>query len=433
MNSKICLLLISFFLFSISVNAQLERLTEKIKEKVEQKVEEKIDEKIDESIDKTIDDAEEGLSNDDQNTEKEETKATSKKSKQTSVKKEESGDDAESGVPAAKKQQQLQSKSKFDFIPGDKIIFFDDFADVAIGDFPINWDTKSSAEVVSLNNYPGKWLQLKGSYSYYAPVIKNLKLPENFTIEFDAVCEESPDFSIEMFESKDNKVSNDYYPGKGGTLIAFEQSETVWRTWIETEDGFAEGNSPYNEIVDGSKNHFSIWGQKTRIRVYCNDAKVLDLPRCLNNVLKLNFLRFANYANHTMEISNVRVAVGSPDMRSRLITEGKFVTYGITFDSGSDKIKPESYAVLKEIADVLKDNPDVKVKIVGHTDSDGNDASNMTLSKKRSESVKKSLSGQFGINASRMTTDGKGESEPIAKNDTPQGKAGNRRVEFIKQ
>lgn len=433
MSSKICLFLIPFFLFSISINAQLEKLTEKIKEKVEQKVEEKVDEKIDKTIDETIEDAEEGLSGDDQNAEKKETKAAAKKGKQTAVKKQENNDESESDTPAVNKQQQLQSKSKFDFIPGDKIIFFDDFADVATGDFPVNWDTKSSAEVVSLNNYPGKWLQLKGSYSYYAPVIKNLKLPENFTIEFDAVCEDSPDFSLEIYESKDMKITDEYYPGKGGTLVTFERSEAVWKTWIETEDGFVEGSSPYNEIANGSKNHFSIWGQKTRLRVYCNDSKVLDLPRGINSALKLNYLRFANYPNELLQISNIRVAVGSPDMRSRLITEGRFVTSGITFDSGSDKIKAESYAVLKEIADVLKENPGVKVKIVGHTDSDGNDASNMTLSKKRSESVKKSLSGQFGIDASRMVTDGKGESEPAAKNDTAQGKASNRRVEFIKQ
>jgi outer membrane protein OmpA-like peptidoglycan-associated protein len=74
----------------------------------------------------------------------------------------------------------------------------------------------------------------------------------------------------------------------------------------------------------------------------------------------------------------------------------------------------------------------LKVKIVGHTDADGSDATNLELSKKRAASVKESLTKEFGIDASRMETDGKGESEPIDKNDTPAGKANNRRVEFIK-
>lgn len=81
----------------------------------------------------------------------------------------------------------------------------------------------------------------------------------------------------------------------------------------------------------------------------------------------------------------------------------------------------------------MTENEDIKVKIVGHTDSDGDDASNLALSKKRAESVKKALSSQFGINEKRMTTDGMGESQPVSPNTSPEGKANNRRVEFIKQ
>jgi len=119
-------------------------------------------------------------------------------------------------------------------------------------------------------------------------------------------------------------------------------------------------------------------------------------------------------------------------MRSKLITEGKLVTRGILFDVNSDKIKPESYGTLKEIAKVLTENSTVRVKIIGHTDSDGSEASNFDLSKKRAESVKNALSSEFGIDAVRMETDGKGETEPVSDNNTPVGKANNRRVEFLK-
>jgi outer membrane protein OmpA-like peptidoglycan-associated protein len=84
------------------------------------------------------------------------------------------------------------------------------------------------------------------------------------------------------------------------------------------------------------------------------------------------------------------------------------------------------------MATVLKENADLKVKIVGHTDADGNDASNLELSKQRAAAVKAELAKEFGIDETRMETDGKGESEPIDKNDTAAGKANNRRVEFIK-
>ena len=131
-------------------------------------------------------------------------------------------------------------------------------------------------------------------------------------------------------------------------------------------------------------------------------------------------------------LGNFRIATGLPDMRSKLLTEGKLISYGIYFDVNKDVVKAESYPSIKEIAAILKDNPNVKIKIVGHTDSDGDDKSNLELSKRRSESVKNALVTNFSIEASRIATDGKGEIEPIAPNDNVTNKALNRRVEFIK-
>jgi len=131
-------------------------------------------------------------------------------------------------------------------------------------------------------------------------------------------------------------------------------------------------------------------------------------------------------------INNLKFAIGAPDTRNKLITEGKFVTRGILFDVSSDKIKPESYGVLKDIAGTLKENAGVKVKIIGHTDTDGNDADNLSLSKRRAESVKANLVKEFGIDESRIQTDGMGESQPVDKNTTNEAKSNNRRVEFVR-
>jgi OmpA-OmpF porin, OOP family len=146
---------------------------------------------------------------------------------------------------------------------------------------------------------------------------------------------------------------------------------------------------------------------------------------------KLEFLP-SSYEGYNTLMTNVRIAYGAPDTRNKLMTEGKLVTHGILFDVNSDKIKPESYGTLKDIAAVLTQNADVKVKIVGHTDSDGDDAKNLDLSKRRAVSVKNELNKSFGIDASRLETDGKGETQAIAPNDSPSNKALNRRVEFIK-
>ena len=158
--------------------------------------------------------------------------------------------------------------------------------------------------------------------------------------------------------------------------------------------------------------------------------KLFDLPKAFPlTSVKMDRIRFEYGA---AMVSNVRIAVGNPDMRNKLMTEGKLVTYGIYFDVNKDVVKPESYGTLKEIATILNEVPDVKVKIVGFTDSDGDDASNLDLSKRRAASVKSELVKSFGVNGDRLVTDGMGEGQPVAPNDTPVNKALNRRVEFIK-
>ncbi|MGB5319098.1 OmpA family protein, partial [Eudoraea sp.] len=131
-------------------------------------------------------------------------------------------------------------------------------------------------------------------------------------------------------------------------------------------------------------------------------------------------------------ITNIKLAEGGEDLRSKLLKDGKFSTTGILFDSGSDKIKPESYGTLKKIADALQQESGMNIMIIGHTDADGNDSSNLELSKNRATSVMNALTNEFGIAGDRLKTDGKGESDPVADNNTTQGKAQNRRVDFIK-
>jgi outer membrane protein OmpA-like peptidoglycan-associated protein len=132
-------------------------------------------------------------------------------------------------------------------------------------------------------------------------------------------------------------------------------------------------------------------------------------------------------------ISNIKVATGKPDTRHKLIEEGKFSTTGILFDNASAVIKSESAGVLKEIGTTLAENASVKIKIIGHTSSDGDDAANMELSKQRASAVKEYLVKEFSIDAARIETEGKGETKPVGDNKTKEGKAQNRRVEFVKQ
>ncbi|MFI5132432.1 MAG: OmpA family protein, partial [Chitinophagales bacterium] len=196
-------------------------------------------------------------------------------------------------------------------------------------------------------------------------------------------------------------------------------------------------NQTYTDILGDKFNpiHVSVWRQKERVRVYINQEKFWDIPKAIAPDAKLNTILFvALYADATVQhyIGNLRLAVGAPDTRKKMLEQNKWVTHGILFDVNKADIKPESYGTLKEMASVLKEYPDIKVKIVGHTDSDGADAANLDLSKKRAASVKMALANEFSIDESRMETDGKGEAEPMDKATTPAAKANNRRVEFIK-
>ena len=187
-------------------------------------------------------------------------------------------------------------------------------------------------------------------------------------------------------------------------------------------------------MVTEKVNHVIIWIQKRRVRIYHQGAKVLDMPTNIYPGIAFNKIRFSGWDVRSWPmVTNLKITTASPDTRSKLITEGKLVTYGITFDVNKADVKPESYGTLKSIADVLSENPTVKVKIIGHTDSDGDAAKNLDLSRRRAESVKNELSKNFGIDATRMITEGAGETKPVAANDTPENKAKNRRVEFVKQ
>jgi outer membrane protein OmpA-like peptidoglycan-associated protein len=111
----------------------------------------------------------------------------------------------------------------------------------------------------------------------------------------------------------------------------------------------------------------------------------------------------------------------------------KVEVYGIYFDFGSDRLKPESTPVLNEIAAVLAAHPDWKLNLSGHTDNIGSDESNLDLSKRRAAAVKASLIATHHIAPSRLETDGFGASRPVDTNTTLAGRARNRRVELVRE
>lgn len=423
-------------LASLAVNAE-GQIKVDLKKKLEQQVNRRLNQKADQAIDKTLDAVEDSLTPDKKNGGNTNTNASGQK---TGTGQSQGKSDQDAGTTGGNQQQtSLQSYSKYDFVPGEKIIFFDDFSQDAVGDFPALWNTNGSAEVVTANLFPGNWMKFDGDEAIWTDAL--LKLPDNYTLEFDVIPVKDkqghvPGFMIRLMQAKNVKAwDGGTVPGNGGFQFHTDYGRPFYSTWLfgtECEklniDGYKD-DEMYKQKVD-QKYHIAIWVQKTRLRLYQNENKVFDLPKAFPaGCVKPDRIRFERGA---AMVSNIRIAVGAPDMRNKLMTEGKLVTYGIYFDVNKDVVKPESYGTLKEIASILNEVPDVKVKIVGHTDSDGADAANLDLSKRRAASVKNELVKSFGVNGDRLVTDGAGEGQPVAANDTPANKALNRRVEFIK-
>lgn len=418
---KLVFLVCMGMLLCTQINAQkwLEKVGQRAINTAKQKVENRASQKAGEATDKVLDKLEK----------------KDKKNVET-----EQGEDANVQTDQKSMQEdKLTATSKYDFIPGEKVIFFDDFSQDAVGDFPALWNTNGSGEVVTTNLFPGNWMKLNSECCVWTD--KLLNLPDNYTIEFDIVPIERETgkgmygWMMRLMQSR-NATSWDAgtAPGKGGfCLTTYYYGKLSYNTWLYGEcekqnlSGFVE--EQFQQKLN-KKVHIAMWIQKSRIRVYQGQDKIVDLPRAFPaGCVQPDRLRFEYGA---ILISNVRIAVGAPDTRSKLITEGKLVTYGIYFDVNKDVVKAESFGTMKSIADVLKENPDVRVKIIGHTDSDGDNAKNLDLSQRRAKSVMNELVKVFGIDASRLETDGMGETKPVAPNDTPVNKALNRRVEFVK-
>lgn len=336
----------------------------------------------------------------------------------------------------------IQVYSKFDYVPGDKQLFFDDFSNDFIGDFPSKWNTNAGGEVVTLGESPQKWLGLKSGYNiYYIPNAP--QLPEEYTIEFD-IAAVGLDRNTSSTAQLQIMLSNDEKFAEGSNYayaeIPFCQYAAIGVTVQNRINNRREIRSTVkadlrDEILDNP--HISIAVNKLRFRLWVNEVKYIDVPQLVPSGSVLNTLKF--HINNFKDgkegvfISNLKIAEGGVDLRRKLIAEGKISTNGILFDTGSANIKPESMGIIRQIFQVLQQDATINLKIVGHTDSDGSDTNNMDLSKKRAESVKNALVSVYGVNGNRLTVDGKGESEPLADNSTPDGKAQNRRVEFIKQ
>lgn len=338
------------------------------------------------------------------------------------------------------------SGNEVPFVRGKKILYNDDFARDAIGDFPAKWNTTGSGEIRQLSGLPGKWLRVPAGSVVNLETTK--AFPENFTIEFDLIIPGDIEYRLVGIGLGEKPERLDYtlMRSKSYGFMFYSQQNRNY-------DGLRFGNYQRGSDAQWKKREYKIPMNQVikfaievnnyqRIRAYVNGIKIVDEPRAFKPDFARSFFLHAmthgaaaskqNY----FYVSNLVIAESGTDARSTVIKDllekGSFTTSDIHFASGSDRIEQRSEAILKEIGEAMRSATGSTFLITGHTDSDGAEAANQVLSEKRAAAVKNHIVKNFGIPQSTLITNGKGEIEPVADNGTPEGKAQNRRVEFRK-
>ncbi|MGB6152843.1 MAG: OmpA family protein [Pricia sp.] len=330
---------------------------------------------------------------------------------------------------------------KFDFVPGDTPLFIDDFSKEFIGDFPSQWNSNASGELVAIEGYPEKWLKiLPGHNTAYIPDVTNL--PDEFTLEFEVLAlgldkKTSSQSYLGVMVGDNNTFDK---PNNWG-MIEYSFCQYIDRG-IVVENHFGGKRVLRNEInadirnIINEKHHVSIAVNRQRFRLWINEHKYVDIPRLLREGVQMQGIKFTlrgiDTEKESIFIGGIKIAEGGVDLRRKLLADGKISTNGILFDSGSANLQPQSMGIIRQIYQVLQQESNLKLKIVGHTDADGNADNNLALSEKRAEAVKHALVNVYDVSPDKLTTEGKGASVPVGDNATVEGKSQNRRVEFIK-
>lgn len=342
---------------------------------------------------------------------------------------------------AAKPHTNVNEYIKSDFVPGDEIIFEDLVEGEQLGEFPSKWDLeRGNAEIAKVNGQ--QVIALSGDDSWITPLMKDGSknyLGDVFTLEFDYMYDDrekdgAPSFELDFMapdEAKDNEIytftfnfANDYqsincdYVKLGATTNTDKQGSA--------------SKQDVGPLNDGKWHHYAVSFNKRALKFYVDGIRIINVPAAKAGAGWFTFWNGNGNANKPSFLKNVRVAKGAVPLYDRLSTDGKIITYAITFETGKADLKPESYVEINRIAQLMKDNPTFNFEVQGHCDNTGSDKINDPLSQKRAEAIVTALVGQ-GISADRLTSVGKGSHSPIADNSTDEGRAKNRRVEFIKK
>jgi OOP family OmpA-OmpF porin len=411
---------LAFLLLSPDASGQIKI---DLKSKINREANRRANRKTDKAVDKSFDKLEEGINDaikkDDGKTDEAGKTTNSETANQDANKA--PGNKQDESSPDNKDNSPVLAWNKYDFVPGDQVIFEDNLEGEENGEFPSRWDLVSgTVEMAKLNGE--NVMMLRAGEPSIVPYLKDPQkdyLPDVFTVELDLFYPGDGTFDIYLYDRKNQR--SDSRTGYTSVEVQYDQM-SMGKGWIKNPD---------QNLKKERWMHIAIACTNGKLKAYMDDTRLINIPHLDFNPSGLTLYTYHAKNDNRYYVKNVRIAKGGVKYYDRVMQDGKIVVNGIRFDVGKSTLKPESMGSINEIYTLMKENPDLKFSVEGHTDSQGDDTFNMKLSQERAETVMNTLI-KLGISASRLTAKGWGESKPIANNASPEDMANNRRVEFVK-
>ncbi len=312
----------------------------------------------------------------------------------------------------------------YDFVPGDRTIFYADYAEDVVGNFPKRLEFgEGNMEVAELGGQ--RYLRVTSHSAFTIPLPETL--PARFTIEIDVINRPSLDGSAFQLQggikpNRDGKTSTIAWGNDGLGLIGGGGGEVK----ITNDDG--------NRVrYRGKPAQLRILGDGKYIKAYLDERRLVNIPNANFERSKgLSLVLDARSETNPLYVGRIRVAESRKSIYDDLAAKGRVATQGILFAAGSDRPRPESGPTLKEIATALQQHPELRLRIEGHTDNVGAKDANLVLSDRRALAVKTALVNDFQVDAARLQSKGLGDTKPAGSNATPEGRQNNRRVELVR-
>lgn len=315
------------------------------------------------------------------------------------------------------------ARSNYDFEPGDRVILDEDFSVDNVGDFPRRFElVEGSFEVIEWQER--RYLRALSGGMFAVPLPETL--PERFTIE-TAINLQHGNAYVRLMPGR-------AFVGRPQDYRGSAVSVELTQAGVRPAGAGPTAMAPVDvSLTRDAVTPLRVMADGDHMKVYLGDERVANVPNAvLPRSDTLFFAVTAASSEMPVIVGPIRVAAGGRDLYDRLATEGRVATRDIHFDVNSATIRAESGDALEEIGTMLREHPDLRIRIEGHTDSDGDEAANLALSERRAASVKEWLVKRFQVDADRLETEGFGETKPVSDNDTPVGKQLNRRVELVR-